>query len=118
LYAESPLPLDEVVAPKLDVWDHRLGGWDTWLDPDEDWRVHIEMVTLEIPDEHAAVNAFEVRLDDLRDGRPYPVVVRETLRTDHLAIAVAELLASEPQRYADEWGEVAPRPEEVGRGGE
>jgi hypothetical protein len=112
---EVPLPTDEIVTPTLDAWEHRGGGWHTWIDDDQKFRVHIEMVTLEVPEEQAALNAFEVRLDDLRDGRPYPVVVRETLRTDRLAVAVAELLASEPERYADEWGEVAPRPEEVGR---
>jgi hypothetical protein len=118
MHAESPLPLDEVVTPTLDEWDHRLGGWDTWIAPDERFRVQVELVDLEVPAEDAVLTGFEVRLDDLRYDRPYPVVTRETLRTDRLAIAVAELLASEPERYAGEWGEIAPRPKEVGRSGE
>jgi len=30
-------------------------------------------------------------------------------------MAVAEELVSEAERYAGEWGEIAPRPEDVGR---
>lgn len=116
MLADSPLPLDEVVTPTLGKWDHRLGGWDTWIAPDEDFRVHVEMVDLEVPADDAALTGFEIRLDDLRDGRPYDVVLRETLRNAHLAVAVAELVAAEPERYADEWDDgLAPRPEDVGR---
>jgi hypothetical protein len=111
---EVPLPIEDVVTPTLDLWEHHGGGWHTWIDDDQEFRVHIEMVMLEVPAEQAALNSFEVRLDDLREGRPYPVVTRETLKTDRLAVAVAELLASEAEQYADDWGEVAPRPEEVG----
>jgi hypothetical protein len=114
--AESPLPLDDVVTPDLDEWDHRLGGWDTWIAPDETFRVHVEMVDLEVPADDAVLTGFEVRLDDLREGRPYPVVLRETVRNAHLAVAIAELVAAEPARYADEWNDgLAPRPEDVGR---
>jgi len=112
---EALLPLKNVVTPTLDEWEHREGGWSTWVAPDESFRVHVEMITLEVPAEEAALTAFEVRLDDCRNGRPYPVVVKEILRNSHLAVAVAELLASEPERYADEWEEgLAPRPEDVG----
>lgn len=112
----SPLPLSEVVTPTLDEWDARLGdGWDTWIAPDQDFRLHIELIDLEVRS-GSVFTACEIRLDDCRDGRPYPVVLRETVRNPHLAVAIAELVASEPARYADEWAcGLAPRPEDVGR---
>jgi hypothetical protein len=117
MHAESPLPLDEVVTPTLDEWDHRLGGWDTWIADDETFRVHVELVDLEVPAEDAVLTGFEVRLDDLRGGRPYPTVLRETLRNSYLAVSVAENVATEPEMYADEWEEgLAPRPGEVADG--
>jgi hypothetical protein len=117
LLDESPLPLDEVVTPTLDEWDHRVGGWDTWLGPDEDFRVHVEMVDLEVPAEDAVLTGFEVRLDDLRGDRPYPTVLRETLRNSILAVSVAENVATQPELYANGWNEgLAPRPREVGHG--
>jgi len=115
MHAESPLPLDGVVTPDLDEWNHRLGGWDTWIAPDEDFRVHVEMVDLEVPTDDAVLTAFEIRLDDLRAGRPFDVVLRETLRNAHLAVAVAELVAAEPERYADEWDDGARGPDPAGR---
>lgn len=116
MLADSPLPLDEVVTPTLEKWDHRLGGWDTWIAPDEDFRVHVEMVDLEVPVDDAVLTGFEVRLDDLRGERPYPTVARLTVPNSHLAVAIAELLAADRARYVDEWDEgLAPRPADVGR---
>jgi len=116
---EVLLPTDEIVTPMLDEWEHNDGGWSTWIAPDQRFRVHVEMIALEVPADEAALTAFEVRLDDCRNGRPYPIVAKEILRNSHLAVAVAELLASEPDRYADEWNEgTIPKPEEVGYGGE
>jgi hypothetical protein len=71
------------------------------------------------PDLTAEQTIFErieeaIRGPDAQCGTS-PVVVKEILRNSHLAVAVAELLASEPERYADEWEEgLAPRPEDVG----
>lgn len=112
---ESPLPIGEVWTPTLDEWDAHLGGgWDYWVAPGETFRVHVEMVDLEVPPD-SVLSGFEIRLDDCRDGRPYETVARETLRNSRLALGVAELLAAEAEDYADAWSEgLAPRPEEVG----
>lgn len=112
---ESPLPIEGIVTPTLDEWDARLGdGWDTWIAPEQRFRVHIELIDLEVPPDEV-LTGFEIRLDDCRGDRPYPVVARETVRNAHLALEVAQLLAADAEQYADEWNEgLAPRPEDVG----
>jgi hypothetical protein len=114
---DTALPVDDVAAQMLDSWTHRGGGWDTWTAPSKDYRVHVEMVDLEVPAEDAVLTGFEVRLDDLRGDRPYPTVLRETLRNSILAVSVAENVATQPELYANGWNEgLAPRPREVGHG--
>lgn len=116
MLADSPLPTDDVPTPILGTWEHRLGGWDTWIAPEEQFRIHVEMVDLEVTDEDAVLTGFEIRLDDLRGERPYPTVLRETVRNSRLALIIADELATSSVMFSDDWDEgLAPRPEEVGR---
>jgi thioesterase domain-containing protein len=115
---DTALPVDDVAAQMLDSWTHRGGGWDTWTAPSKDYRVHVEMVDLEVPPDEVRT-AFEIRLDDCRDGRPFETVVRETVRNSRLALIVADELARSAACFADEWNEgLCPRPEEVAHVGD
>jgi len=115
---DTALPVDDVASQMLDSWTHRGGGWDTWTAPSEDYRIHVEMVDLEVPPDEVRY-AYEIRLDDCRGGRPFETVVRETVRNSALALIIADELARSAACFVDEWNEgLAPRPEEVGYGGE